>query len=450
MNQKFEDLFSDDADRQPAQDNKDRLSQDETASADGRASGSSERSGNAEESRGRQSLPGSNQPQEDDDLDESDVFENSLFIAQPPKPPKSRKDMRRKRSRVKQRRLISIILAISIVVVIVVAAVFVTMKVRNLAPQIENSRQYAADYPGPGRVVVDFTVNDGDSAEKVAAGLVKAGIIKSQAAFTQAVAAKGAESTLYPGTFTLRLRMKAADVLTILTDQTKAGGFLEIKAGDKASDTFKKASNMSGLPLSDFTALVNDKGAGILPAEANGSFEGWLEPGSYNVKNAGSAKDIVTNLVNKRISHLDELGVPTGSQRENILEVASIAEAEVNQEQYYGKVSRVIDNRLAQDMPLGMDSTIAYGKGVSASELTNAMLQDASNPYNSRIHKGLPPTPISIPGDSAIKAALNPEAGDWLYFVTVNLDTGETKFTNDAAQFQQYVSEYKDWEAKNG
>ncbi|MFT9232828.1 MAG: endolytic transglycosylase MltG, partial [Bifidobacterium sp.] len=210
------------------------------------------------------------------------------------------------------------------------------------------------------------------------------------------------------------------------------------------------AANMSGLSLKNFTALITVKGAGILPAEADGSFEGWLQPGSYNVKNAGSAKEIVTNLVQKRIEHLDELGVPTGSKREDILKIASIAEAEVNQEQYYGKVARVIDNRLAQGTPLGMDSTIAYGEGVSASELTTKMLEDSSNAYNSRIHKGLPPTPISIPGDSAIKAALSPDAGNWIYFVTVNLDTGETKFTNDADQFQEYVKEYKAWEAKNG
>ncbi|MFT9007915.1 MAG: endolytic transglycosylase MltG [Bifidobacterium sp.] len=399
---------------------------------------------------GDDSSEGTMNAQNDEHVDESDAFENSLFIAEPPRPPKSRKDMRRKRSRVKQRRLISVILAISIVIIIAAAAIFVTIKVRSLAPQIENSREYAADYPGPGRVVVDFTVDEGESADSVAAGLVKAGIVKSKAAFTQAISATGEQSAIYPGTFTLKLRMKASDVVTILTDQSKAGGFLEVKAGDKASDIFKKAANMSGLPLKNFTALITDKGAGILPAEADGSFEGWLQPGSYNVKNAGSAKEIVTNLVQKRIEHLDELGVPTGSKREDILKIASIAEAEVNQEQYYGKVARVIDNRLAKGTPLGMDSTIAYGEGVSASELTTKMLEDSSNAYNSRIHKGLPPTPISIPGDSAIKAALSPDAGNWIYFVTVNLDTGETKFTNDADQFQEYVKEYKAWEAKNG
>ena len=88
----------------------------------------------------------------------------------------------------------------------------------------------------------------------------------------------------------------------------------------------------------------------------------------------------------------------------------------------------MILNRLDADMALGMDTTVAYGLGISASQLTDDQLGDDSNAYNTRIHKGLPPTPISNPGDGAITAAVNPPDGKWLYFVTTNLQTGETKF----------------------
>ena len=145
-------------------------------------------------------------------------------------------------------------------------------------------------------------------------------------------------------------------------------------------------------------------GAGILPDEAGGKFEGWLEPGSYNVQNK-SAEDIIKEMVDARVSKLDSLGVPTGSERERILNIASIAEAEVGSEKYYGQVARVILNRLDADMALGMDTTVAYGLGISASQLTDDQLGDDSNAYNTRIHKGLPPTPISNPGDGAITAA---------------------------------------------
>ena len=75
--------------------------------------------------------------------------------------------------------------------------------------------------------------------------------------------------------------------------------------------------------------------------------------------------------------------------------------------------------------------------------LTDAMLNDASNPYNTRVNTGLPPTPISNPGESAIKAAMNPPEGDWLYFVTVNLTTGETKFAATEDEFWKLRDEYK-------
>ena len=183
-------------------------------------------------------------------------------------------------------------------------------------------------------------------------------------------------------------------------------------------------------------------GAGILPDEAGGKFEGWLEPGSYSVQDK-SAKDILKEMVTARVSKLDTLGVPDGSERERIMNIASIAESEACNPDDYGKVARVILNRIDQDMPLGMDSTVAYGFNTTGSKLTDEQLEDGSNPYNTRVNKGLPPTPISNPGDSAIQAAMNPPEGKWLYFVTTNLKTGETKFVETEDEFWKIRDEYK-------
>ncbi|MCI1637805.1 MAG: endolytic transglycosylase MltG [Bifidobacterium crudilactis] len=368
----------------------------------------------------------------------------------PPLPPKSRRDMRRKRVSVHRKRLVAGLITLLVVALIGGGGWFVANKLSGMASIVTATKSVAEDYTGSGEGEVDFTVETGQSADKIADNLVKADIVKSAAAFTQAVAASGVQDQLFPGVFELKLHMKAADVVKILTDSSKAGGFLEVRSGDKLEDVITKAATLSGIKKSAFDDIVNAKGTGILPSEANGSFEGWLEPGSYNVKKQGSASDILKDLVDKRIAKLDSMNVPTGAERERILNVASIAEAEVNQQQYYSKVTRVIDNRIAKGMTLGMDTTVAYGAKVSASDLTNAQLSDTSNPYNTRVHTGLPPTPISNPGDNAIKAALNPEDGDWLYFVTVNLETGETKFTADASEFDTFVKEYKQWESSHG
>ena len=167
------------------------------------------------------------------------------------------------------------------------------------------------------------------------------------------------------------------------------------------------------------------------------------------MRKAGSAKAILTDLVSKRIERLDLLGVPGGQDRQNILNTASIIEAEVNKSEYYSKVAQVIDNRLSRGMPLGMDSTVAYSNNVSALKLTDAMLKNADDPYNTRVHQGLPPGPIGSPGDEAIQAVMHPESGDWLYFVTVNMDTGETRFSDDPDQFNRDVKEYKAWESQH-
>ncbi len=296
------------------------------------------------------------------------------------------------------------------------------------------------DYSGPGDKDVTFTVSTGQGAGEVAENLVKADIVKSAAAFTNAVAT--ADATLYPGSFALKTHMKASDVVAILSDQSKAGGFLEVKPGDRVSAVLASLSAMDGVDASAYKTILEGDGSGILPAEASGSFEGWLEPGAYDVADR-SASDVVKAMVDARIAKLDKLGAPSGEERERIIKIASIAEAEVNREEYYGKVARVIENRLAKNMNLGMDTSLAYGLGITANEITDADIADASNPYNLHQNAGLPPTPISNPGDSAIAAAISPEQGDWLYFVTVNLSTGETKFVNTEAEFWKIRDEYK-------
>ena len=369
--------------------------------------------------------------------------------AMPPRPPHSRREMRRRRERRKHRKQIMIVIIALAVVLATSCVVILVGGLRHGAPRIVATKEVAPDYPGPGGQPLEFTVESGQGADQVGANLVKAGVVKSTAAFLHAITSTQSESRLLPGVFDLRLRMKASDVVAILTDSSKAGGFLQVRAGERVREVVARAAQLSGVPQSEFDALIQAKGEGILPQEAQGNFEGWLQPGEYDVRKAGSAKAILSNLVSKRIEHLNQLGVPGGQDRQTILNTASITEAEVNKSEYYSKVARVIENRLAKGMPLGMDSTVAYSNNVSALKLTDAMLKNANDPYNTRVHQGLPPGPIGSPGDEAIQAVMHPESGDWLYFVTVNMDTGETRFSDNPDQFNRDVKEYKAWESQH-
>lgn len=372
-------------------------------------------------------------------VDSSD--DTSFNSAMPPQQPKSRRDMRRRREQKRRRLYITIIAALVVVILIGVGGFSgVRALKRWKAANEANSQSQIEDYTGPGDKEVTFTVESGQGAAEIAENLVKAKIVKSAAAFTSAVS--GAAATLYPGSYALKTHMKASDVVKILSDQSQAGGFAEIRAGERVSDIIANAAQASDIDVSEFQAIIDGGGSGILPEEAGGKFEGWLEPGSYNAQNK-SAEDIIKSMVDARIAKLDDLGVPTGSERERILIIASIAESEVGSDKYYGQVARVILNRIDSDMALGMDTTVAYGLGISASRLTDDQLNDDSNPYNTRIHKGLTPTPISNPGDDAIKASINPPEGKWMYFVTTNLQTGETKFVETEDEFWKIRDEYK-------
>jgi UPF0755 protein len=113
------------------------------------------------------------------------------------------------------------------------------------------------------------------------------------------------------------------------------------------------------------------------------------------------------------------------------------------------KISTVIDNRIARGTPLQMDSTVNFAtgkRGITTTEQDRA----TDSPYNTYRYAGLPSGPINSPGDAAIAAAVRPEPGPWLYFVTVNPDRGETRFAATAEEHQANVTLFQQWLRENG
>ena len=127
--------------------------------------------------------------------------------------------------------------------------------------------------------------------------------------------------------------------------------------------------------------------------------------------------------------------------------MASLIEKEVGQETERPLVAGVFVNRLAKSMPLATDPTVIYAalldnrwRGtIYASDLKSTSL------YNTYLHTGLPPGPIGSPGETTIKAALNPTPGPWLYWVVVNLKTGETRFNETYAGHQKDVEAFHEY-----
>jgi UPF0755 protein len=107
------------------------------------------------------------------------------------------------------------------------------------------------------------------------------------------------------------------------------------------------------------------------------------------------------------------------------------------------KIARVLYNRLGQGKPLQLDTTIVYIFRTQGKITTSAEQRSRKSPYNTYLNPGLPPTPISAPGAAAIEAALAPATGPWIYFVTTNPSTGETRFATTYADHLKNVEQFR-------
>ncbi len=172
--------------------------------------------------------------------------------------------------------------------------------------------------------------------------------------------------------------------------------------------------------------------------------EGFLFPDTYNLVKSMSCEEIIEVMARrfrqKVPGDLVEDGRKAGFSLLQIVTIASIIEKETGVEEEKPLVSSVIRNRLARHMPLQMDPTVIYGLRKFGIELSRKDLQ-APSPYNSYLHRGLPPGPITNPGLSAIRAAVIPEASEYLYFVARG--DGSHKFSKTLDEHNVAVVMYR-------
>ncbi|MDQ4212764.1 endolytic transglycosylase MltG [Microbacterium capsulatum] len=288
------------------------------------------------------------------------------------------------------------------------------------------------------------TINKGDGGQQVSTALYKAGVTKTQDVFYNMLVKNGTVNTFYPGVYHLQNKMTAAAALKALNDpKNKMQNSALIPEGYTVDATIQRISQSVDVPLADLQAAVKNPADYGVNAP---SLEGWLFPALYEFGPGATAKDIVGTLVKRTRDSLAAANVPAADQQ-RVLTIASIVQREARQEADFYKVSRVIANRLAQGMKLQMDSTAQYGYHElnAGTASTSEAAQHNDNPWNTYVIDGLPKTPIANPGDKAIDAAMHPVAGSWLYFVTVNMDTGETIFSTTYADQQKAVSQMQDW-----
>ncbi|WP_320784822.1 endolytic transglycosylase MltG [Streptomyces sp. CRN 30] len=237
----------------------------------------------------------------------------------------------------------------------------------------------------------------------------------------------------------------AVPLLTLDGEEDTRPTSLVIPEGRRATQVYEAVDKALALPAGT-TGKAAGKAGLKLPADAEGNPEGYLFPATYPLDDKATPEKLLAAMVDTANRRFNGAPVAAGAERNamNVYQavtIASIVQAEAATEADMGKVARVVFNRLERGMPLQMDSTINYALKRSTLKTTEDDTK-IDSPYNSYQRMGLPPTPIANPGEAAMRAAISPTPGDWLYFVTVK--PGDTRFTADHKEHQRNVTEFNE------
>jgi UPF0755 protein len=306
------------------------------------------------------------------------------------------------------------------------------------------------DYTGEGSGSVIVEVQKGATITDIAGTLADADVVKSTEAFIEAAADNPEATSIQAGLYDMRKQMSAQSAVELMlaTDPNEVGTRVTIPEGRPSNEVLDAIAEQTDFSRAQLQKAYDNTQALGLPAYANDNPEGYLFPATYQVKPDMTATDLLSTMVDefkKRADAMDLEGraQALGMSPHDIVTVASLIQGEARHIEDMPKVASVTYNRLDIGMRLQFDSTNRYAVDTLGVEAPGGDIIDIDSPYNSYDHTGLPPSPINNPGEDALEAALNPADTDYLYFVTVNLKTGETKFAETLAEHEQNVAEYQ-------
>ena len=293
---------------------------------------------------------------------------------------------------------------------------------------------HAIGSPGPQVVV---TVQQGESTNSVISALSQKGVIGSSLAFRISDVVHGTPTVL-PGSYALHQNLSFSDVRQILA----AGPNIfpvNVRPGFTLSEVAQEVDSLPGHRAGEFEKVAASGAVhSSVSPPASDNLEGMLGTGIYNILPGESDTTILTDMVQRFDGDAQAAGLTVASANAlgmtpyQVLIVASIVEKEGYIAVNMPDTARVIYNRLARGTPLQMDSTVLYALGQDGGPVTSQDLK-VKSPYNSYLNTGLTPTPICMPSETALKAAVDPPPGSWLYFVLVKKD-GTMAFSDTYAE----------------
>jgi peptidoglycan lytic transglycosylase G len=306
---------------------------------------------------------------------------------------------------------------------------------------------------GSGRVTV--VIPDGADAGDIGKLLEAKGVVDSGTFFQLNATVTGRRGKLHAGRFTLEEGMANGDAIDALTAGPKApkeeATFkLTLPEGPSRRELVPTVEK-SGVEGDYLKASASDSAIervrGFGAPKGTKTAEGFLFPATYTLTEGATARQLVKvqlDAFGENIKHVDmSYAKKKHLTRYDVLIIASMIEREVQVPKERALVAAVIYNRLKQGMTLSIDATIRYYTNNWSRPIRQSEL-DKDEPYNTRINRGLPPTPIGNPGLASLKAAAHPAKKSYLYYVRKPGKSGEHAFSSTDAQFEKDVQKYKE------
>jgi UPF0755 protein len=308
---------------------------------------------------------------------------------------------------------------------------------------------FAGDGEGSVRVRIPEGATLGDIAEQ----LEREGVIASASFFELRARLAGRSGNLRPGPYELRQDMPYLDVLDRLEEGVPPNVVqVTIPEGRSRSEVAPTVRRLRGNYI-----RATRRHPALDPREyrapRGATLEGFLYPATYELKKGQPVRRLVREQLEAFKRNFDKIDLSNARRRNltpfDVLTIASLVEREAAVASERPLIASVIYNRLRDGIRLDIDATTRFVTGNWDEPLKVSELQNP-DPYNTRVHYGLPPGPIGSPGLGSIKAAAKPAKTDYIFYVVAVCGNGKHKFAETDAEFARYVDEYEQARAERG
>lgn len=288
-----------------------------------------------------------------------------------------------------------------------------------------------------------ITIEEGSTLDSIATQLQKTGLIKSAWAFKLYVSSKQVRGDLQAGTYAFAPNQSVEDIVAQLTKGKVAVDLVTILPGQRI-DQIRASLINDGFSPDEVDEALNPAAyvgnPALVDKPEGASLEGYIYPDSFQKTQSTTAKDIISQslaAMEKQLTpEIRNAFAAQGLSTYQGITLASIVEKEVSKQADRDQVAQVFLSRIKQNMSLGSDPTAFYGAILAGKKPSVSY----DSPYNTLLHKGLPPTPISNVTASSLRAVAHPASTDWLYFVAG--DDGVTRFSKTLEEHESLADQY--------